>query len=128
MKYQFKLILRVILAFVLNSTLWYWLLILPTILFPYVLIRIFGFEAGLSLSRFTIYSGNFALEFVEACVASVAYYLLALLILTTKDIEWKKMLKMFVFGGLLIFAMNVFRVTLIIILLLTLGGNWFDLI
>ncbi len=128
MKYQFKLILRVFLAFILNPFVWYWIFIWPTMLLPYFLLKIFGFEAVLSLSSFTIYSGNYALEFIEACVASSAYFLLSLLILTTKDIGWKKMLKMFFVGGFLILVMNILRVMIIIIVLLTLGGNWFNII
>ncbi len=128
MKYQFNLILRVFFAFILNPLVWYWIFIWPSIILPYALLKIFGFDVLLSLKDFTIYSGNYALEFVEACVASSAYYLLTLLILMTKDISFKKMLKMFIVGSLLILAMNIFRVVLIIIVLLMFGGSWFDLI
>ena len=132
MKYQFKLILRVFFAFILNPIFWYWILIWPSIILPYILLKIFGFDVSLSMNIFTniftIYSGNYALEFVEACVASSAYYLLTLLILMTKDIPFKRMLRMFIVGSLLILAMNIFRVVLIITVLLTFGGSWFNII
>ena len=55
-------------------------------------------------------------RFIPACIAASAYLLLAILILTTKDIDIKKCLKLFVIGALLILIANILRLEFLIYL------------
>ena len=87
-----------------------------------------GYNTILLLNEFTIIANRQSLVFVTACVATAAYYLLTLLILFTKELSWKKMLKMFVVGALLILIMNIVRVIILIVVLFVEGSNWFELI
>lgn len=66
------------------------------------------------------------LEFVPACVATSAYYLLALLVLLTKDVKLRIRLYMLFLGAFLIFLMNLVRVDILLYILVRFGENWFD--
>jgi|TARA_Y100000310_G_C20607932_1_gene776503 exosortase/archaeosortase family protein len=59
-------------------------------------------------------------------VAGAAYYLLFVLMIGIKQLNWKKGLKMFFVGSLLILAMNVLRIVILIIISEELGKNYFD--
>jgi len=67
-----------------------------------------------------------SLEFVSACVATSAYYLLALLVLLTKDVKPKTGAYVFLTGAFLIFVMNVARIGILLFILVRFGENWFD--
>ena len=66
------------------------------------------------------------LEFIPACVASSAYYLLALLVLLTKDVKLRTRFYLFLSGSFLILLMNVVRIDILLYILIRLGENWFD--
>ena len=91
---------------------------------PYYLLRLFSYNITL-IQNGLIVNGQI-LNFIDACVASSAYYLLVLLILFTKDIEFIKIIKMFIIGSLIILAMNVIRVTTLILILINYGTNLFE--
>ena len=78
-----------------------------------------------ALAGNTIIMGSNTLKFIPACAAVSAYILLALLILLTKDIPVKKMIKMFALGSILIFIANIVRIDLLITILLEYGTDYF---
>ncbi|MBS3168068.1 pacearchaeosortase [Candidatus Woesearchaeota archaeon] len=67
-------------------------------------------------------------EFVEACIAIYAYYFLLLLVLLTKNINLKVRSRLVIYGFLAIFAMNIFRIWLVVFLALEHGFYWFNLV
>lgn len=69
---------------------------------------------------------DFPFGIVEACVASIAYYLLWLLVLLTKGITTAVRVKIMVYGFLLIFGMNIFRIWLLVILAMKYSFHWFN--
>ncbi|MFH1456300.1 MAG: pacearchaeosortase [archaeon] len=125
MKYKHKLVVRI------------GLLVLVGILFPYIyymlnpltlhvsyyILRLFS-EATLLNSSIII--EGITLNFIDACSAGAAFLLLAILVLLTKALSFKKMLKMFVMGSVLIFLMNIVRIEFLILILTNYGLNLFD--
>ncbi len=65
------------------------------------------------------------LNFIPACAAASAYILLIILI-TTVDIKFKKMLKVLIVGSLLILIANIIRIDILIIALVKYGSNLFN--
>ena len=128
MKYWLKLVFRVLLAFLIKPEFFYFSLLFLTMAFPYLFLKFLSYNVEFIFASKTLIVNGIEFEFVKACIATSAYYLLALLILTTKDIDLKKSIKMFLLGGLLIFVMNVLRVTLLIIVVKNFGINWFEAI
>ncbi len=126
MKYELKLIFRVLLAFLIRPEFFYFSLLFLTMAFPYLFLKLLNYDVGFIFSSKILIVNGIEFEFVKACIATSAYYLLALLILATKDIGLKKSLKMFLLGSLLIFIMNILRVILLIIVVMNLGVDWFD--
>lgn len=110
MKYWQDLLLRLGIALA--------LLILPYDIFYYLLLG-----PTLALSSYFIHGAihnatsiiipGYRLELIPACIASVAYLLLALLVLTTKGIPWSKRVLMFIIGGIVIFVANTLRIILL---------------
>ena len=93
-----------------------------TLFLTYGLSQLF-FGATLSENVITISKQSFV--FVPACIAALAYGLLALLILTTKGISFKNGLLLFVLGSLLILGANLLRIELLFYLFLTYGIDYF---
>lgn len=75
---------------------------------------------------YTLFVNDMSLEFVPACVATSAYYLLALLVLLTKDVRLKVRFYLFFLGAFLIFLANSARVDILLYILVRFGENWFD--
>jgi exosortase/archaeosortase family protein len=128
MKYEYKLILRTIIALLIRPEIFYSSFLFVTMAFPYVILKILSYDVQLVFSDSILMVGGTQIQFVEACMATTAYYLLALLILTTKDIGLKKSIKMFLIGALLIFVMNLLRITLLVMAVVNMGLNWFNAI
>ena len=126
MKYEYKLIFRVLIALLFRPQIFYLFLTFPTIIFSFILLKVSGYEVIRRGSSLIV--NNITLEFVDACIASSAYYLLLFLILLTKDIKIVTMLKMFLLGSLIIFLGNILRIFILIIFLLEKGYDWFNLI
>ncbi len=67
-------------------------------------------------------------EFIDACIATYAYYFLWVLCLLTKGITSKVRLKIIVFGFLMIYVMNILRIAFVIFLALNYSFFWFNLV
>jgi len=129
MKYENRLLIR-ILAMILITVgygFFYKILYPPTIVFSFVVLKLFIQNMIINFSEHYLSPGCGKLMFVEACVASTAYYLWSLLVLTTKGLG-KKIWKLWIYGILLILGMNVLRIIILILVLYYVGQNWFDLI
>ena len=72
-----------------------------------------------------IYLGEKSIEYVEACGAVGAYVFLGLLILLTRNINFKKGLKMFFIGAILILFANIIRIDILAYLLIKNDINMF---
>jgi len=125
MRYEQKLVIRVGLL-VLIALLFpyiYYLLNPLTLYASYYILKLFS-EAILVNSSIIV--SGISLNFIDACSAGAAFLLLALLILLTKALSFKRMLKMFVMGSVLIFVMNIIRIEFLIWILTNYGLNLFD--
>ena len=96
-------------------------------------ITLFGSLPFLSLLGYTFNVDGYILtvgvkdlEFVPACVATSAYYLLASLILLTKGIDLKRRFYLFLTGSFLIFVANIARIDILLFFLIEFGQNWFE--
>lgn len=124
MKYGIKLIIRIIIAIIiaLSSKLYYFILAPITLYATYAITKLF---TPITLQSNKFFIDGLTLEFVPACVAVAAYILLSLLILLTKDIGCKKLIKLFLLGFFLIFIANIIRIELMIYVLTNFGSNLF---
>lgn len=125
MKYSNRLIIRIfliLLVAVLNLKIFYFLFSKLTFYLTYI--SLFFYKPIISGSNLII--NNEILEFVPACIAGSAYFLLVLLILFTKDIKFKKRIYMFLLGSLLILVANIIRLDLLIIIFVSYSKNLFE--
>ncbi len=125
MDYYKNLVIRialVLILFLIPVNLFYLIFLKPTLWLSFLTLNSYNPSLGFD----SLVIGNEILKFVPACIATSAYALLAILVLFTKDIDFKKMLKIFVFGSLIIFIANIIRIDLLIILLLESGVDWFN--
>ena len=129
MKYEKRLFIRilVLILITLGYGLFYRIFYPPTILVSFVVLKLFIKNLVINFSEHYLSPGCGKLMFVEACVASTAYYLWSLLVLFTKDLG-KKVWKLWIYGVLLIFGMNVLRIIVLVLILYYFGQSWFDLI
>ncbi len=72
------------------------------------------------------YYGDYIIAIIDACVAGAAYYLLAVLNLTTKGVPIATRIKAFAFSALALLALNIFRIVLLIFVLFSAGSNAFN--
>ena len=128
MKYETTLILRIIFALLIRPEIFFYTLLIPTMAFPYFVVKLFGYNVSFLLSANTLLVNNEYITFVEACIATSAYYLLVLLLFTTKGIGLRKGIMMFFVGSVLIFVMNALRITLLMLIVISLGLNWYNAI
>lgn len=130
MKYEKKLAIRVGAALILmimpliGFNVFNIVLQKPTMYIAYIPIKILGYQ--ISINNDIISIGEHTLRFISACTATSAYYLLAILVLLTKDIRLKRGVKIFVTGALLILLMNIIRIDLLLIVLVENGVNMFQ--
>ncbi len=113
MKYPQKLITRLIIAIL--------LLIIPINIFYLLLLKPTLYLSALPflkllpvITKDSIIINNTILFFNQACIATSAYYLLAILILLTKNINLKKSVILFISGSILIFIANIIRIDILI--------------
>ena len=125
MKYYGNLSLRLVAALLILIfyKIFYFIFIPLTLWLSYFTLKIFYNPV---IQESSIFIEGKQLIFVPACAALSAYILLALLILFTKNIEFKKGVKLFFIGGLLILIMNLIRIDLLIIVLIEKGVNYFE--
>ncbi len=127
MKYTKDLFVRILIAVS--------LLVIPVNIFYFLFSNItlwgslpFLYLLGYSIkaNSHTLLVNNQSLGFVPACVATSAYYLLALLVLLTKDVRLKTRFYLLFSGAFLVFLMNVVRIDILLYVLIEFGENWFD--
>lgn len=87
-------------------------------------LSMFYYNVALKENLFII--GKSTFEFIPACNANLAYLLLALLILLTKNINFKKGIKLFVIGSLLILIANVLRMNILVIAEIEFGSEAYE--
>ena len=68
---------------------------------------------------------TFSFTFVDACAATLAYVLLIVLILLTRDISFPQGLKMFLLGAASIFLLNILRIIFLVYLYVDFGKDYF---
>jgi len=108
---------------------------IPVTLFDKVLIPLTTYivywlliPSGAVIINNVITVSNFSFVIVEACVASFAFYLIWLLMLLTKDLEFWKRIGLFLSGAGLIFVMNVVRIIILTSVAVHLGYDSFNFI
>jgi exosortase/archaeosortase family protein len=122
MEYEHSLIIRLLLVLVPPA--FFSLFLTPlTIAGAYVLSSIFYKTSWLGINLFV---NGHTFVFVEACIATMAYYLVWLLIMLTKDISLKKRIYMVLTGFALIFLMNLLRIIILIVIFFNLDINYFE--
>lgn len=124
MKYEAKLVIRVLIAIILSlSAKLVYLVLAPITLYSsYFITKIFF---PVVIKDNTFFLNNLTLEFVPACVAVAAYLLLSLLILLTKDIKAKTLVYLFVLGFFLILLANLIRIEIMVFVLVKYGNDLF---
>lgn len=131
MKYESKLLVRILLALVLvlpaTFNLFYTVLAPLTFYSTYFIAKLLQYSPVILEKELLLVQGQ-TLKFIAACTAASAYYLLTLLILFTKDIKLKIRVYMWLLGSFLIFAMNVLRMAILIVVLVSFGVNAFNII
>lgn len=121
MKYVYSFLLRVVLCFV-PLGLFNALLVPLTLYVSYWLL----IPAGASLVSDVIFVGGYSFEIVGACVASLGFYLIWVLMLLTKDVSLKKRIGLFLGGSVLLFIMNVIRIVVLVAIALNYGMDTFN--
>lgn len=127
MKYETRLVLRVLTAialFVIPVNVFQMMFSKLTLYASLPILKLLGYTFRVSGDM--LFLNGQELEFVPACVATSAFYLLTLLILLTKDIKFKKMVHLFLAGSFLILLLNILRIDLLLIILIEYGDNLFD--
>lgn len=123
MKYVPSLILRVLLCFIPISV-FNFVLAPITIYCSYFILWFFG--ATLAFNQISL--GEYSFEFIDACIAPAAFYLLWVLVLLVKDIKFKTRVKMIGLGFSLMMAMNVLRVVTLVLVANYFSFNLFEAI
>ena len=124
MNYYSSLIIRILLAVVIPIQLFYFVFKPITIGLSEAVFRIIGYST--SVVGDYILVNNKLFEFVPACIAASAYYLLILLILFTKDINFILGFKLFISGAALLLGMNILRIFILVLVLIKYGVNYFE--
>jgi len=101
----------------------------PLTFYPVLLIlKLFYSVAGNFSDTLIAVSNNsiwHSISIAEACVATSAYFLLLALNLTTKDILWKKRIKIFLTGAFSLLAINILRIIILAAMVVS-GSAFFD--
>ena len=115
MDYYKSLILRILIPFIISYKIIQVLALYLTINISKIVLALFSQDVFV-IGTFLSYNENFV-KFIPACAAASAYYLLLLLTTLTKDIQFKKRLKIFFYGSLIIFIINILRIVSLILFL-----------
>jgi exosortase/archaeosortase family protein len=120
MKYEYSLAARFGLAFLtfLVYDLFYVIFSPLTVFFSFLLLYLLGYSPILNISSNSIIVYGHTLDFIPACTAASAYFLLVILILLTKNIKILTRIYMFLIGSFLILAINIIRIDILIIILI----------
>lgn len=125
MEYKWQLTLRIGIAIILAAAFdWFYVVLSPLTLYPsYWILNLYS-DATLTGSK--IITSNYYLNFVDACIAAAAYFLLALLVLFTDKIRFRERVYMFLLGSLMILSFNIIRIEILFYVLLNYGSNIFQ--
>ncbi len=107
-----------------NFWLFYFVFTPLTVYFVYFLLNLF-FNASL-VGNTKIIFNSIPIEIIGACVAGSAYYLLSILNLSTPNINLQKRVKMILFSFFFFLIINVLRIFLLSLLLVS-GSSFFDI-
>ena len=125
MRREYSLALRVSIALI--------LLLLPIDIFYLLLLKPTLYASAFFLSSYNpvitsdgLVIGGIILKFIPACIASLAYLLLILLILLTRGLTFKKSIGLFLLGSLIIFAANIIRIDMLIYVYFEYGRDLFN--
>ena len=125
MDYYKKLIISVFSSFI--------LLFSEQVVYPFFYVLTFypsvflmGVFYDVSYSGNIIMIGGKLIEIIPECVGVLAYVLLSILILLTRDIKLRKGLKMFFFGSIFILLFNILRIVFLGYLFLNYDRNYFN--
>ena len=118
-----NLITRLILLVLIPISLFEILSINITLYLSFFLLKLFG---SVFLIDNFIFFKNIIVQFIPECSAYLAYYLLFFLIITTKDINFKKRIKIFLLGSLIILLVNLIRIIILILILDKYGLDLFN--
>lgn len=125
MDYKWQLAARMGIAIFLAAAFnWFYTVFSPLTLYPSYWLLSLWYDATLVGSR--IITPDYFLNFVDACIAGSAYFLLALLILFTDKIRFRERLYMFLLGSLMILSFNVLRIEILFYILFNYGANIFQ--
>ncbi len=100
----------------LNSLYVFYFVFKPLTFFPSALILSLIYSAEIiGLEKIII--GNHEIAFVNACVAGSAYYLLALLNLSSSGISWINRFKIFFINSVFLLSVNIIRIIILAVFL-----------
>lgn len=121
--YYQSLLLRIITPFIISYELIQLITLYLTINTTKLILSIFTNDVFI-IDTFLTYNETFV-KFVPGCAAASAYYLLLLLTVLTKDIKLKNRLRIFLYGSLIIFLVNIIRIVTLILILNNYSYNLF---
>lgn len=125
MRYRYRVTIRLILAlfFVILGLKLVDLVISPITFYLSYLSLFYLSPVLMDSTSFVIQ--DVTLRFISACTAGPAYLLLLLLVLFV-DLKWKKIIKVFLIGVLLILVANLIRIDILIISLIKYDSTLFN--
>ena len=98
-------------------------LLLPLTLYAsYFLLQLF---VPVALAENVLMISSFSFTFIDACAAILAYVLLLILLLVTRDIPFFQGVKMFILGALSIFILNILRIIFLVYVYVHYGADYF---
>lgn len=124
MNYPTSLILRLITPFIVSYSLLAKIIYPATIHSSSIILNFIGIKSFIFSPYLITLNNN--IRFSEACAIISAYFLLLLLVVLTKDISFKKRLKIFLIGSIVLFIINIIRILVLIYILETRGFDSFQ--
>ena len=125
MRYAYRLIIRMFIAFLLfllPFNIFYIIFLKLTLWLSYL--ALIGYKPDVFINSLMI--NGVLLVFTSACIATSAYYLFTLLVILVKDLKFIDRLRILGLGFLFILLGNVARIVILIVLYLNNSINWFE--
>ncbi|MBT3324596.1 pacearchaeosortase [archaeon] len=116
-----RYILALIVAF--SSNFFYTIFSPLTIYTTYFILSLFY---NVTMTNSSIIFQDVTFSFIPACTAATAYLIITELILLTRGVSFKNILKFLYISYLSIFTMNILRILVLIYIYLNYGKNYFD--
>ncbi|MFH1332038.1 MAG: pacearchaeosortase [archaeon] len=138
MRYTYNLITRVVLAIlllivptgILGINLYQYIFENLTLQTTYALLKLARLEVVIGsygVKHAIDMFGEYTLNIVKYCVTASAYYLYTLLVILVYDVSILKRIKLILLGYLAIFAMNIARILILVVILVEKGPENFQL-